>query len=199
MTADSILPGIARVLVIVCWLVFFLPIGSRWRTGGEKTASTTPAWRLGIALQGAGFFVVWFFNVKAAPWAAVHVEGTLLWALCAATVILAAGSAWMAVAAIRALGKQWSYQARLIEGHRLVVEGPYSYVRHPIYAAMLGMLLATGVAFSVWWALLAGVAVYAAGTAIRVRAEERLLAQAFGEDFEAYKKYVPAVIPRWKV
>ena len=105
----------------------------------------------------------------------------------------------MAVAAIRALGKQWSFQARIIEGHRLVVEGPYSHVRHPIYTAMLGMLLATGVTVSVWWALSAAVALFSAGTAIRVRAEERLLHEAFGEDFEAYRRYVPAVIPRWKV
>jgi protein-S-isoprenylcysteine O-methyltransferase Ste14 len=113
-------------------------------------------------------------------------------------VALAAASFWIAVAAIRALGKQWSVQARLIEGHRLVVEGPYSHVRHPIYTAMLGMLIAAGISFSVWWALLAGVAVYVVGTAIRVRVEERLLHEAFGEDFEAYKQYVPAVIPRWK-
>ena len=105
---------------------------------------------------------------------------------------------WMAVAAIRTLGKQWSYEARLIEGHRLVVAGPYSHVRHPIYTAMLGMMIATGVAFSVWWALLAALVLYAAGTAIRVRAEERLLQEAFGEDFEAYRRYVPAVIPRWR-
>jgi protein-S-isoprenylcysteine O-methyltransferase Ste14 len=39
---------------------------------------------------------------------------------------------------------------------------------------------------------------FAAGTWIRVRAEERLLAGAFGEDFEAYRNHVPAVIPRWR-
>jgi protein-S-isoprenylcysteine O-methyltransferase Ste14 len=37
------------------------------------------------------------------------------------------------------------------------------------------------------------------GTAIRIRSEEKLLREAFGEDFEAYQRYVPAVIPRWKV
>jgi protein-S-isoprenylcysteine O-methyltransferase Ste14 len=34
------------------------------------------------------------------------------------------------------LGRQWSLEARVLEGHRLIVEGPYRYVRHPIYAAM---------------------------------------------------------------
>ena len=53
-------------------------------------------------------------------------------------------------------------------------------------------------AFSVWWGLLTALVIYAAGTAIRIRAEERLLREAFGDDFEAYRRYVPAVIPRWK-
>jgi protein-S-isoprenylcysteine O-methyltransferase Ste14 len=195
MSANSLVLIIARVFVILCWLAFFLVPR---RSGGEKIASSAPSSRLGIALQGLGFFLIWFFNIKAVPWAAIRVEGPVLWTLCAAAILLAIVSIWMAVAAIRALGKQWSFQARMIEGHRLVVEGPYSHVRHPIYTAMLGMLLATGIAFSVWWALSAALVLFAAGTAIRVRAEERLLHQAFGEDFEAYCRYVPAVIPRWK-
>lgn len=198
MTANSLVLGIARVFVLLCWLAFSLPFVARGRSGGEKVASSAPASRLGLLLQGLGFFLIWFFNVKTAPWATIRVTGLLLWTLCAAAMLLAIASVWMAVAAVRALGKQWSYQARLIEGHRLVVEGPYSHVRHPIYTAMLGMLLSTGVVFSVWWALPAAILLYAAGTAIRVRAEERLLHEAFGEDFEAYRRYVPAVIPRWK-
>ena len=51
----------------------------------------------------------------------------------------------MANSAIKELGKQWSFQARLIEDHKLVTSGVYQIVRHPIYAAMLGKLLATGI------------------------------------------------------
>jgi protein-S-isoprenylcysteine O-methyltransferase Ste14 len=191
--------SVTQAFVIACWLVFFLPFWGRKMREKEETTRRAPASRLGIALQGLGFAAVWFFNVRNVRWAAIRIDGPALWAICATAMLLAVASVWMAVAAIRALGKQWSYQARLIEGHRLVVEGPYSYVRHPIYTGMLGMLLATGLAFSVWWALVAAVAVYGVGTAIRVRAEERLLGEAFGEDFEAYKQYVPAVIPRWKI
>jgi protein-S-isoprenylcysteine O-methyltransferase Ste14 len=124
--------------------------------------------------------------------------GPAVWVCCILVLFLATASVWMVVAARRVLGKQWSYEARLVEGHRLVVEGPYSHVRHPIYTAMLGMLLATGFTFSVWWALSAAIVLFAAGTAVRIRAEERLLRGAFGDDFEAYRRYVPAIIPRWK-
>ena len=198
--APSTIVLVTRIFICVCWAAFFVPFmfPKKVKTGDSATASRAPASRVGIAVQGAAFFLIWFFNTAAVPWAVLVLPVPVVWVLCIASMALAAASYWMAVAAIRTLGKQWSLQARLIEGHRLVVEGPYSHVRHPIYTAMLGMLIAAGIAFSVWWALLAGLAIYCVGTAIRVKAEERLLAEAFGDDFEAYRRYVPAVIPRWK-
>ena len=188
----------AVIFVCLCWAGFLIPFVSSRDRRRAATERRAPASYLGIALQGASFAIIWCFTTNGLRAYAFDMPRSLVYGLCVVATALAAVSLWMAVAAIRALGKQWSFQARIIEGHRLVVEGPYSHVRHPIYTAMLGMLLATGVTVSVWWALSAAVALFSAGTAIRVRAEERLLHEAFGEDFEAYRRYVPAVIPRWK-
>jgi protein-S-isoprenylcysteine O-methyltransferase Ste14 len=57
------------------------------------------------------------------------------------------------------------------------------------------MLLATGLAAGRWVPLLAAIMLFAAGTYIRIRSEERLLRQAFGSDFEEYARNVPALIP----
>jgi protein-S-isoprenylcysteine O-methyltransferase Ste14 len=86
--------------------------------------------------------------------------------------------------------------ARVIEGHELISQGPYAVVRNPIYLAMLGMLLATGLAVSRWQALVVAAMVFAVGTAIRIRTEENLLRQAFGSKFEDYARRVPAFLPR---
>jgi protein-S-isoprenylcysteine O-methyltransferase Ste14 len=187
-----------RLFVCLCWLGFSVPVLLRWKPKPQTTERRAPASRAGIFLQAVAFGIVWFFQANAFRSSALRPPLPTVYSLCAVAILLAMASLWIAVAAIRALGKQWSLQARLIEGHRLVVQGPYGHVRHPIYTGMLGMLIATGIAFSVWWALLAGVGLYAVGTAIRVRAEERLLREAFGDDFEAYRRYVPAVIPRWR-
>jgi protein-S-isoprenylcysteine O-methyltransferase Ste14 len=112
------------------------------------------------------------------------------------TMAISTFSVWISLAAVRTLGKQWSYQARLVEGHKLIVAGPYRLVRHPIYTGMFGKLLATGLAISHWIALLPAVLIFAVGTAIRIRSEEKLLRGAFGDDFEAYTRYIPAVFPR---
>jgi protein-S-isoprenylcysteine O-methyltransferase Ste14 len=39
------------------------------------------------------------------------------------------------------IGRQWSAQLQLTEGHRLVTSGPYAYIRHPIYAALIAISL----------------------------------------------------------
>ena len=60
---------------------------------------------------------------------------------------------------------------------------------------MFGMLLATGLAMAQWNALAIAIVVFLAGTYIRIRSEERLLRQAFGTEFDEYKRRVPALIP----
>jgi len=116
------------------------------------------------------------------------------------TCVLAAGlmavSIWLACAAVTALGEQWSLAARLIEGHELITSGPYALVRHPIYTAMLGMIVGSALAVSRWQDLVPAVAVFLLGTALRVHSEERLLAAEFGEAYRAYAHAVPALIPR---
>ena len=51
---------------------------------------------------------------------------------------------------------------------------------------------------STWTAFAVAAVLFAAGTAVRVRAEERLLAATFGERFDEYRARVPAVVP-WRL
>ena len=83
----------------------------------------------------------------------------------------------------------------MIEGHRLVSTGAFGGVRHPIYTAMLGLLIATGIVATAWPALTFGIAAYCAGLRIRIRAEKELLHDEFGAEYEEYAAHVPAVIP----
>jgi len=109
---------------------------------------------------------------------------------------LIAASIWLAFCAVHMLGKQWSLAARLVEGHELITAGPYAMVRHPIYTAMLGMLVGSAIAIGQWPALLGAVALFLLGTALRVRAEERLLTAEFGDSYRDYAHLVPALVPR---
>ena len=96
---------------------------------------------------------------------------------------------------IRALGKQLRVHAGLYSDHELVRSGPYSIVRHPIYAGMLAMYLATALVRAAWPVGVIGLAIFIVGTEIRVRIEDGLLATRFGQQFAEYKASVPAYIP----
>lgn len=87
----------------------------------------------------------------------------LTWELCG--MLLAPVSAWLFV---------WA-QVPASRAEGLVTEGAYAWVRHPMYLAFLGLLLATGCAVSARWLLLASVTLYIAGTELRIGVEEAAL------------------------
>jgi protein-S-isoprenylcysteine O-methyltransferase Ste14 len=185
---------VTRVGLVVGWLAFgALFLTRRTRTHGA-TANRDPAGLLGLAIQGAGFACAWLRRPHPGSLGMPSFEDALL---TVTVILLMTWSVAFAVAAVRTLGKQWALDARVLEKHALVTDGPYSHVRHPIYTAMGGMLVATGLARSPWWALLTGLAVYVAGTLVRTHAEETVLVRAFGAEYEAYRARVPALLP-WR-
>ena len=182
--------------VILCWIFFVSIFLLRKRPAKETEAKRDRRARLGIVLQMCGYFLVWFQppGTRFLPPVAA-LSGVLGIVFAVFTISLAAVSVWLMKSAVRTLGKQWAVAARLVEGHKLITEGPYAYVRNPIYTGMFGMLLATGLAMEHWIATIAAVVIFAAGLVIRVRTEEKLLRAAFGQEFEDYAQRVPAVIP----
>ena len=182
--------------VIVSWFFFVGIFWLRKHPPKEPEAKRDSRALLGIALQMCAYFLVWFQPPRAQFLPPIEaLSGALGIVFAVFTISLAAASVWLLGAAVSRLGKQWAIAARLVEGHKLITEGPYAYVRNPIYTGMFGMLIATGLAMEHWIATVIAVIIFAAGLVIRVRTEEKLLRAAFGEEFEDYARRVPAVIP----
>ena len=182
------LKTIAVVELVFCWGAWTLAfVKPRQQAAGQKKVVSAPAARWGILLEAIGFALAWSY-VRPAGF-----EKSRLSLI--ASMVLGPLSVALAWAAARHLGKHWRYDAALSEDHDLIQTGPYRWVRHPIYASMLGMLLATGTAWT-WWPMFAAALVaFVAGTEIRVRAEDRLLAGRFQNSFIAYRSRVRAYIP----
>jgi protein-S-isoprenylcysteine O-methyltransferase Ste14 len=169
--------------VIVSWFFFAGIFLLRKRPPKEAEAKRDRRALVGIVLQMCAYFLVWFQPPRTEflpPVAAL--SGALGIVFAVFTISLAAASGWLLESAVRTLGKQWAVAARLVEGHKLITEGPYAYVRNPIYTGMFGMLIATGLAMEHWIATIVAVIVFAIGLVIRVRTEENA-------------RRVPAVIP----
>jgi protein-S-isoprenylcysteine O-methyltransferase Ste14 len=182
--------------VVLSWMVFTGIFLLRKRPAKAQEAKRDRLSLLGIFLQMCAYFLVWFQPPRK-PFLPplTGLSGGLEIALASCTIAIAAGSVWLAASALRTLGKQWAIAARLVEGHKLITEGPYRHLRNPIYTAMLGLLIATGLAMRHWTALIPALVLFTIGLVIRVRSEEKLLRAAFGKEFEDYSERVPAVLP----
>jgi protein-S-isoprenylcysteine O-methyltransferase Ste14 len=190
--------------VVACWFVFALSFWLSSRLSSRKKRSSVRVREskrdhtavLGILLQAVAYFMVWWGRLRRRQFVPVRLASPAVeWGLAFLAFAIAVASIWLAVSACRRLGKQWAVGARLVEGHTLIQDGPYAFVRNPIYLSMFGMMLATGLLITQWFALLAASLLLVAGTYVRVRAEERLLRSAFGAGFEAYAGKVPAFLP----
>ncbi len=181
-------------VVIVCWLVFLGIFLFRRKPDLVAEQKRDRGSIVGFVLQGLSLAMVW--GVRRPPSTPFVPGGKAVEIVVSLVAIVSAvASVVIILAAVRVLGKEWSITARVVEGHRLATEGPYHFVRHPIYTGMLGMLLANGIAISSWPALLVALVILFIGTVIRVRSEERLLREAFGSEFDTYARKVPAIVP----
>jgi protein-S-isoprenylcysteine O-methyltransferase Ste14 len=167
------------------WLLWVAPFLFFHRQAGSAQ-KIDPRARWGVLLVGISYAGLWQTHFWERP--------PVFWQL-ALEVILFALAALLSWTAKRALGKQWRIDAGLNSDHELITSGPYRIVRHPIYTSMLCVLLGSGIVVTPWWLLFISVAVFIAGTEIRVHVEDSLLSSRFGDGFHTYKQNVPAYIP----
>jgi protein-S-isoprenylcysteine O-methyltransferase len=101
---------------------------------------------------------------------------------------------WWAVAT---LGRLFTVDVAIHDGHALVESGPYRRLRHPSYTGLLLAFAGVGVAMGSWASLLALVVPIAGAILYRIRVEEAALRTALGTKYAAYaartKRLVPGV------
>jgi len=110
---------------------------------------------------------------------------------------LAIGSFPLFAWAIHTLGEQFSPRLQMTEEHMLVTNGPYRWIRHPMYTAEFVFYSGLAVESANWvvaLALLIGpVLLYA-----RVAKEEDMLIERFGDEYRTYMKRTGRFLPRFR-
>ena len=94
------------------------------------------------------------------------------------------------------IGREWSGEVQIKEGHQLIRSGPYAHIRHPIYTGLLIAASGTAVAVGEYRALL-GVMVICIGFARKAKKEESFLAAQFGPAFDEYRRQTGFFLPRF--
>ena len=80
---------------------------------------------------------------------------------------------------------------------RLVLEGPYRYVRNPLYDTDFLLILGTALLARSWGLVLLA-ALYLAQLGLQLPLEEKELRQRFGSRYRRYCRVVPRFVPRLK-
>jgi protein-S-isoprenylcysteine O-methyltransferase Ste14 len=120
---------------------------------------------------------------------------------------LSSGIRWLGVIAAAAgfgllqwsqssLGQNWSDDPVLIQDHRLVTNGPYRWVRHPLYSAFLLIFASLTLISASWLIGLLWLAMTALDILARVSTEESLMQQQFGGEYQSYMQKTGRFFPR---
>ncbi|MDX2194263.1 MAG: isoprenylcysteine carboxylmethyltransferase family protein [Gemmatimonadales bacterium] len=97
--------------------------------------------------------------------------------------------------AVRTLGRFFTVKVGILEGHELVGDGPYRWLRHPAYTGVLAQFLALALSFQQVLSALLIVAAVAGVFAYRIVVEERALAEAFGAQWAAHAATRARLVP----
>lgn len=179
------MPVYAYFLILLGIVVWFYPfVPAHQKTRSASVVNRTSRW--GVLLQFLAFTLLWqgHFWTRPLPWWRLLVSLVLF--------VLAIALSWTSS---HALSGQLRIDAALGADHHLVRSGPYALVRNPIYTSMLLVDCATGVIVTPWQLFVPAIVLFVIGTEIRVRTEEKMLSERFGEEFRQYKSRVRAYIP----
>jgi protein-S-isoprenylcysteine O-methyltransferase Ste14 len=110
----------------------------------------------------------------------------------AGVLLVAAGLASTVWARVH-LGRNWSANVVVKEGHSLIRSGPYQHLRHPIYSGMLLAFVGMALAFAEWRGLVA-LGLVLAGFVRKSRTEESFMRETF-PDYAEYQRETRALIP----
>jgi len=163
----------------------------------KSAVGTQAAWILGVLVA-----ILWPIGAFLAPTYAYHwpafPDFLASWVVQTLGVVLGLTGGILYSRSARLLGRQMTPVIRVQQGHQLMQTGPFRYIRHPVYTAIVAVALGQTLFFlslplALLTLMLAGLAFY------RARLDETLLRspEAFGATYDAYMARTGRFLPRW--
>ncbi|MBI2564792.1 isoprenylcysteine carboxylmethyltransferase family protein [Candidatus Woesearchaeota archaeon] len=94
------------------------------------------------------------------------------------------------------LGKFFTYQVRVQKEHKVIKEGIYKKIRHPMYTGYFLMWLGAALALSSFFGLILWLTCVVPALKYRTIIEERFLAKKLGKEYSEYMKQTGRFLPR---
>ena len=165
------------------------------KAGGEEISLEEEGLPTAVALRASGLVLMlsvlaYLINPRWMRWSSLNLPAPLRWmgaGLGAATLSLAY---WV----FRTIGENITPTVETREKHELVTDGPYRWVRHPLYAVGTSFFVSLAVVAANWFMGLASLVVLAM-LLIRLPKEEEKLIERFGDEYRAYMERTGRLLP----
>ena len=181
-------------VAIVIEIVIRAPLNEKRKRESISERRVTPRERILLGLLSLGMFFVPVIYA-ASGWLDFADYKLPDWAGWLGVVILAA-SLFVFWRAHADLGVNWSPSLEIRERHELITHGIYGVIRHPMYASQWLWVLAQPLLLHNWVAGFLDLLIFVPFYLLRVRAEEGLMLETFGERYQDYMQRVGSVLPR---
>jgi protein-S-isoprenylcysteine O-methyltransferase Ste14 len=138
--------------------------------------------------------ILYLINPQWMSWASLPIPDALRWFGVIITIGGFALLGWSQVA----LGRNWSDQPRITESQIFIENGPYQWVRHPIYSAFIMILGSSLLITANWfigglWLLITLVDINE-----RIKFEEAKMVEQFGDEYQSYMQRTGSLYPHFK-
>jgi protein-S-isoprenylcysteine O-methyltransferase Ste14 len=186
---------IAYWLVIVGQIVIRYPWQKVWRGADKKVQRVSQTERviLSLLLVGGFVFPLIYSVTNWLGFADYTLPAWVGWL----GVALAAISLLLFALGHRDLKKYWSPSLEIVEGHKLITSGIYKYIQHPMYASQFVLTFAQILLLQNWIAGPLGLLCFIPFYLVRVKAEEKLMQETFGDEYRKYKEKTGGLLPKF--
>ncbi len=186
-------------IIVICWLIYLL----YWTVSAFfiKKSAEKKNWRQKSGILRLPLAILLFYYIimkKPASLALTSTFGSLIFR--STLVLHIFGSILTVTGLLGALwartiiGRNWSGYVTYKENHELLTNGPYRFVRHPIYSSIFLMILGTFVYSGLSFVLAMFVLLLFVFLS-RIKKEEKIMIGLFGKKYEDYMKNTYALIP----
>ena len=184
---------IAWVVLVSAWYAIRYPFERRAkRAATEASARDSAEWfRMTIASIGLGALPI-LYVASGWPKSTGYSQSPVQFAAGLVTAVLAL---FLFRRTHVALGKFWSVSLDIRDGHRLVTEGIYARLRHPMYTAFWLMALAQALLLPNYIAGPAGLVGFGFLFFSRIGPEEKMMEGKFGNEYTQYRSRTDRIIP----
>jgi len=107
-------------------------------------------------------------------------------------IILGLAVRWTAILTLK---RYFTVDVSIAGNHQIIKKGIYRIIRHPAYAGSLLSFLGLGLSFSNWLSTAVILIPIGAAFLYRIRVEERVLSEVFGEEYVKYCKTTKRLVP----